>query len=278
MFEDLKGKTALITGAGKRSGMGYAIAMRLASYGTQVVVADLGEEADSDREVRSAMVDELESIAGEVQRRYGVQAFPVSVDICSTASVSRMSERVQKQVGHVDVLCNNAGAAFGVPNTIHNYDETQWLRTFDVNLNGTFRVSKAIVPLMTGRKGSIVNTASRAGKWPPLFNGAYATAKAGVIMMTKVMAKELAGQGIRVNAICPGQIDTDLLKWQLDLESQFLGMSREERRAEMCKEIPVGSIGETRDIAALVTFLASEASRFITGQAVNITGGQLMEL
>jgi len=267
MFEDLKGKIALITGAGKRSGMGYAIAHQLASHGTHVVIADLGDEAE-----------EMASIAREIQDRHGVEAVPMSVNIGSTTSVNRMAEGTGERFGHVDILCNNAGAAFGVPNSINNYDEAEWLKTMDVNLNGTFRVSKAIVPLMTGGKGSIVNTASRAGKFPPLFNGAYATAKAGVIMMTKVMAKELAGQGIRVNAICPGQIDTDLLEWQLDLESRFLGVNREERRAEMCTEIPVGFIGETADIAALVTFLASEASRFITGQAVNITGGQLMEL
>ncbi|HDP79497.1 MAG TPA: SDR family oxidoreductase, partial [Spirochaetes bacterium] len=158
------------------------------------------------------------------------------------------------------------------------YDESQWLKTIDVNLNGTFRVTKAVLPLMYGKPGSIVNTASRAAKFPAIFNGAYAVAKAGVIQYTKVLAKEIAGQGIRANAICPGQIDTDLLKWQLELEAQFYQMSVEERRKHMCGEIPVGFIGEIKDIAALVVFLASEESRFMTGQAVNITGGQLMEL
>ena len=278
MFEDLKGKTALITGAGKRSGMGCAIALRMASYGTNIILADLGEEAEADEVTRRALIGEMESISEEVRNAHGVEAMALSVDICRTDSVNRMVERVKECFNHVDILCNNAGAAFGVPNTINNYDEAQWLKTMDVNLNGTFRVSKAIIPLMAGRKGSIVNTASRAGKFPAIFNGAYATAKAGVIQMTKVMAREMAGQGIRVNAICPGQIDTDLLQWQLDLESQFLGVDKEERRAEMCTEIPVGFIGQTTDIANLVTFLASEASRFITGQALNITGGQLVEV
>jgi len=278
LLEDLRGKTALVTGAGKRSGMGYAIADRLAACGARVVVADLGQAPEAPDPARPAVTAEMAAIAGELQARHGVEVLPVSVDICSTESVHRMAERVRERFARVDVLCNNAGAVFGVPNTVNNYDEAHWLKTIDVNLNGTFRVSKAVVPLMLGGKGSIVNTASRAGKFPAVFNGAYVAAKAGVIMMTKVMAKELAGQGIRVNAICPGQIDTDLLQWQLELESQILGVTREERRKEMCKEIPVGFIGLPADVANLVAFLASEASRFLTGQAINITGGQLMEL
>jgi NAD(P)-dependent dehydrogenase (short-subunit alcohol dehydrogenase family) len=126
-------------------------------------------------------------------------------------------------------------------------------------------------------KGSIVNIASRAGKVPPLFNSAYAVAKAGLIMLTKVMAKEFAGRGIRANAICPGQIKTDLEKWRFGLEAKFMNTSVEEREAEMCKTIPLGRIGDTMEVASLAAFLASEESSYITGQAINITGGQLME-
>jgi NAD(P)-dependent dehydrogenase (short-subunit alcohol dehydrogenase family) len=113
---------------------------------------------------------------------------------------------------------------------------------------------------------------------PPIFNGAYAVAKAGVIMLTKVMAKELAGAGIRVNAICPGQIQTDLEKWRFELEARFFGSTAEEREQEMCKTIPLGRIGSTEEVANLAAFLASEASSYMTGQAINVTGGQLMEL
>ena len=132
--------------------------------------------------------------------------------------------------------------------------------------------------MMMGVGGSIINTASRAGKVPALFNGAYAAAKAGVIMMTKVMARELAGMNIRVNAICPGQIMTDLEKWRFGLEAQFFGTTPEEQEEAMCKTIPLGRIGTTREVANLVAFLASDASSYCTGQAINITGGQLMEL
>ena len=103
-------------------------------------------------------------------------------------------------------------------------------------------------------------------------------AKAGVIMLTKVMARELAGAGIRVNAVCPGQIVTDLEKWRFELEARFLGCTVEEREQEMCKTIPLGRIGSAEEVANLVAFLASEASSYMTGQAINVTGGQLMEL
>jgi len=161
---------------------------------------------------------------------------------------------------------------------VHTYDEDAWMKTIDINLHSVFRMSRAVLPLMTATGGTIINTASRAGKVPPIFNGAYAVAKAGVIMLTKVMAKELAGAGIRVNAICPGQIMTDLEKWRFGLEAQFFESTVEERETEMCKSIPLARIGKPEEVANLVTFLASEASSYLTGQAINITGGQLMEL
>jgi NAD(P)-dependent dehydrogenase (short-subunit alcohol dehydrogenase family) len=152
------------------------------------------------------------------------------------------------------------------------------MKTIEVNLHGVFRVSRAVIPMMLGSGGSIINTASRAGKKPPLFNGAYAVAKAGVIMLTKVMAAELAGAGIRINAICPGQIMTDLERWRFGLEAKVYGTSVEEREREMCTTIPLGRIGEPREVANLVAWLASGESSYVTGQAINITGGQLMEL
>jgi NAD(P)-dependent dehydrogenase (short-subunit alcohol dehydrogenase family) len=126
--------------------------------------------------------------------------------------------------------------------------------------------------------GSIVNVASRAAKVPPLFNGAYAVAKAGVIMLTRVMAKELAGAGIRVNAICPGVIQTDFTDWRFELEADILDSTVAERQAEMLKTIPMGRLGTPEEVADLVMFLASDQSAYMTGQAINITGGQLMEI
>lgn len=277
MYGDLKGKTALITGAGKRTGIGYAIACALAKNGTNIVIADLGKTAGEEAQVATGVQAEMAEIAGELQNNFGVESMAVAVDVGSTEAVAEMATVVSDRFSSVEILCNNAGASFGVPNTVHTYDEDAWMKTIDINLHSVFRMSRAVLPLMMGTGGTIINTASRAGKVPPIFNGAYAVAKAGVIMLTKVMARELAGAGIRVNAICPGQIMTDLEKWRFGLEAQFFESTVEEREAEMCKSIPLGRIGKPKEVGDLVAFLASEASSYLTGQAINITGGQLME-
>jgi NAD(P)-dependent dehydrogenase (short-subunit alcohol dehydrogenase family) len=220
----------------------------------------------------------MDAITAELAKTYGVRTLAVAVDITDTSAIGAMVTTIKGTFDHVDILCNNAGASFGVPNTVLGYDEAAWIKTIDVNLFSVFRISRAIIPLMAGKPATIINTASRAGKVPPIFNSAYAVAKAGVIMLTKTMAKELGGGGIRVNAICPGQIATDLERWRFGLEAAFFGTTIEEREKEMCKTIPLGYIGLPRDAADLVAFLASESSRYITGQAINIDGGQCMEL
>ena len=276
MYKDLEKKTAVVTGSGKRTGIGYAIAEKLASCGANVVIADLGK-GSSDGMVRTGTWEEMEGIADDLAGRFGVKTLAVDVDVTDNESIDRMVNTIAERFDSVDILCNNAGASFGVPSAAHTYDEDAWMKTIDVNLHGTFRVSRAIIPLMTGG-GNIINTASRAGKKAPLFNGAYAVAKAGVIMLTRVMATELAGAGIRVNAICPGQIMTDLEQWRFGLEAEVYGTSVEEREQVMCETIPLGRIGTPREVSNLVAWLASVESSYITGQAINVTGGQLMEL
>jgi len=276
--EDLKGKTALITGAGKKTGIGYAIAERLASLGCHIVIADLGRPPEPANPVRTGTSEEMNTIAAELGTRFGGTVTTVDVDVTSPPSVGRMAEILRERCGHIHILVNNAGASFGVPADILSYDEAAWIRTVDVCLFSVFRVSRAVLPLMLGEPGAIINTASRAGKVPPLFNSAYAAAKAGVIMLTKTMAKELASRGIRVNAICPGQIRTDLEQWRFGLEASFFGSTVEEREQEMCRTIPLGRIGVPDEVGKLVAFLASETSGYMTGQAINIDGGQCMEL
>jgi NAD(P)-dependent dehydrogenase (short-subunit alcohol dehydrogenase family) len=277
-YSDLKGKTALVTGSGKKTGIGYAIAEKLAANGCNVIIADLGKPPVAGESLKSATSEEMETIAAELASTYGVKTLAVTVDVSDNLAIGVMVETIKGTFDHIDILCNNAGASFGVPNSILGYDEAAWMKTVDVNLFSVFRISRAVIPLMMGKPASIINTASRAGKVPPLFNSAYAVAKAGAIMLTKTMAKELGGNGIRVNAICPGQIATDLEKWRFGLEASFFGTTVEHQEKEMCKTIPLGYIGPPSEVGDLVAYLASDASKYITGQAINVDGGQCMEL
>jgi NAD(P)-dependent dehydrogenase (short-subunit alcohol dehydrogenase family) len=278
MTYDLKNKIAVVTGSGKKTGIGYGIVHKLATRGADVILADLTGKEIRQNEPAAADLNEMTTLAGHLEKKFKIKAFPVALDVTRGDSIAQMADQVQKQFGRIDILCNNAGAVFGVPNAIHTYDEDAWMKTIDVNLHGIFRVSKALIPLMLGSGGCIVNVASRAAKVPPLFNGAYAVAKAGVVMLTKVMAKELAGAGIRVNAICPGVIQTGFTAWRFKLEAQILDSTVAQREAEMLKTIPMGRLGAADEVADLVAFLASDQSSYITGQAINITGGQLMEI
>jgi NAD(P)-dependent dehydrogenase (short-subunit alcohol dehydrogenase family) len=278
MYLDLKSKTALVTGAGKKTGIGYAIARKLAGSGANVIIADLVKKGDGNPALVSGNREEMICLAEALSRRYDVKAAFVAVDVSSNSSIKKMVDEVSTQFDTVQILCNNAGTVLGVPSAIHTYDEEAWLKTLDVNLNGVFRVSKAVIALMMETGGSVINIASRAAKVPPLFNGAYAVAKAGVVMLTKVMARELAGNGIRVNAVCPGVITTDFTRWRFDLEARILNSTSEDREAEMVQTIPMGRLGSSEEVANLVAFLASNQSSYTTGQAINVTGGQLMEL
>ena len=169
-----------------------------------MIVADLGEKEDTNNSVPTGTTVEMDEIAGELAHEYNIQTMTASVDVTNRESIIEMVEKIKTKFPVIHILCNNAGASFGVPNDMHTYDEEAWLKTIAVNLHGVFRISRAILPLMMDKGGAIINTASRAGKVPALFNGAYAAAKSGVIVMTKVMASELAPSGIRVNAICTG--------------------------------------------------------------------------
>ena len=279
MYPELKGQTALVTGAGKTAGIGYAIAEKLARNGTNLVLADYLPGSNDQNPLRvGGDLQTMDALAESLAEQYGVNAMFVEVDVTSTASVEKMAATVRQRCENVQILCNNAGTVLGVPNAIHTYDENAWMRTIDVNLHGVYRVSKAIIPLMLPGGGTVINMASRAAKVPPIFNGAYAVAKAGVVMLTKVMARELAGSKIRVNAVCPGVIDTDFTKWRFELEAQIFNSTEAERQAEMEQTIPMGRLGSSAEVANLVAFLASDQSSYTTGQAINVTGGQLMEI
>ena len=132
MYKDLKDKTALVTGAGKQSGIGYAIARKLAESGCHIVVADLGEKGGDDQQVSTGSTAEMAAIVEALGSEFGVQSLAVSVDVADNQSIDHMAAAVKAEFDSVDVLCNNAGASFGVPNTVQNYDEKAWMKTIDI--------------------------------------------------------------------------------------------------------------------------------------------------
>jgi NAD(P)-dependent dehydrogenase (short-subunit alcohol dehydrogenase family) len=276
MDTGLKNKAAVVTGAGKEDGIGFGIARCLAAEGVNVILADLPVK-QTHIGLSTGSMDDTIRLAAALAAEYGVRTLAVGVDVSDMDSCLAMAEKIRAGFPVVHILCNNAGVSLGAGLPMHMYDEKVWQDALNINLSGMFRVSRAVIPLMT-EGGSIINTASRAGKVPPLFNGAYAVTKAGVIMFTKVQARELAAAGIRVNAICPGQIMTGMEHWRFDFEARALGTTPEIQEQAQVKTIPLGRIGSVRDVGDVAVFLASDRASYMTGQAVNITGGQLMEL
>ena len=276
---ELDNRVTLITGAGKKSGIGFAIARAFAGEGAHIILADLCQDLEGfDPYYRLSRWEELQQLAHEISTA-GVQSLAIKVDVTDETSVKAMGQSVEEGFGRLDILVNNAGVAPS-PNLIQAMAPLAWKKTFEVNVHGTFLVSQAVIPLMvrSGPGGAILNMASKAGKIPRAFVGAYCSAKAAVIMMSRVMALELAPQGIRVNALCPGQIETDMERWSWEFEAKALGKEVEQVKAEKIKTIPLGRVGRPEDVAEVALFLASSRSAFMTGQAINVTGGQAVQI
>ncbi len=261
--KEMRGRSALVTGAANPKGIGMGAVRRLAEMGCDVAISDLG--------FRSA---ELDTNAAAVGEAHGVRTMAVAIDVTDQQSVDVGVAAVIERFGRLDIVINNAGTVFGAPAPLHEYDEAEWSRTLDVNLNGTFRVSKAAVAVMD-RGGSIVNIASKAGKVPAAANGAYSVSKSAIMMLTRVMAVELGAKGIRVNAICPGLIDTDLQRLNVALKAHVAGLDEAEAERRMLESVPIGRMGTIDEVGDLCAYLASDRSSYVTGQAINATGGML---
>jgi len=248
--DELTGRTAIVTGAGR--GMGRAVAMRLAAAGASVVVNDLLADA------AQATVDQINSNGG--------RAIAIAVDVTDSAAVESLVRQSTDEYGHINILGNAAGILRRT--AVFDMDEDECILVLNVNLNGTFLPSRAVLPSMRHSGwGRIINFSSTAGKTTSTLGGAHYTAsKHAVLGLTRHMAMEEAAHGITVNAVCPGLIDTEMVQQEVD----------EDRLRRYTDGFPIHRLGEPAEAAELVAFLASDRAAYITGQALDLSGGDLM--
>jgi len=248
-FLSLKDKVALVTGSAR--GIGRAIAETLAGRGADVVVADLRAELAA-------------ATAQEIAAATGRRVTSIAVDVSSSASVKAMIDQALADFGHIDILVNNAGLTRD--NLIMRMEEADWDLVLGINLKGVFNCSKAVVrPMMKQRHGRIINISSVSGLAGQAGQANYSASKAGVVGLTKALARELGSRQITVNAVAPGFIPTDLTN---DLP--------EELKESSMKAIPLGRWGTREEIAAAVAFLASDEAGYITGHVLSVDGGMVM--
>jgi NAD(P)-dependent dehydrogenase (short-subunit alcohol dehydrogenase family) len=265
----LDGKVAVVTGAGRMRSIGRPIAVELARAGCDVVLTGTGRPPERyPADEQEAGWRDIDSVADEI-RALGRRALPVVSDVSDHDAVEALADHVLGEMGRVDIVVNNAGAARGddrVP--VVDLAVEQWRTVIDVNLNGTFYMSRAFARrlLAQGQGGSIVNISSIGGKLMAARTAAYAASKAGIHALTCAMASELGGDGIRVNAICPGIVDT----FRLD------DIPRGERWDAMVeRQIPLGRAGTGEDVAWMAVYLCSDQGSWITGQLYTVDGGTL---
>ncbi|MEA2035616.1 MAG: SDR family NAD(P)-dependent oxidoreductase [Euryarchaeota archaeon] len=252
----LEGKVALVTGSGAGNGRGSAL--KLASMGAKIVVNDIRAER-------------AEETAGLV-RDMGVEALVTSGDATNPDDVARIVNEAEKAFGKVDILVNNVGFFGAVKFVEQTYEE--WKKDLSINLDAMFLYSKAVLPGMVERKsGKIINISSDAGKtgYPELVS--YSAGKHGVIGFTRALAAEVAKDGINVNAVCPGYIQTDMHQNFLEGWAKATGKTFDEIEVEALSSIPLGSFGKPEYVGNVVGFLASPYTDWMTGQALNISGG-----
>jgi NAD(P)-dependent dehydrogenase (short-subunit alcohol dehydrogenase family) len=256
---ELDGHVAIVTGAGR--GIGRATALELASLGADIVVAEL-DRSGADR------------TAAEV-KGLGRRALVVPTDVTKRPDLAAMAERARTEFGRIDILVNNAGIYRAAPSL--EVTEDHWDAIMTINARAVFFACQAVLPAMIARKrGAIVNLASMAGKVGSTTNLPYNASKAAVISMTKSLALAHAADGIRVNCVCPGFVETDMWTSVAREQGKILGMSPEEFTRRRLAQVPLGRMERPEDVANVIGFLASSKSGYMTGQALSVDGGLVM--
>ena len=246
MSKRLEGKTAIVTGGAR--GIGRAISAKLASEGANVVICDL-------------VINEAAEETIKLIEEQGVKAAAFPANVTVAEDCENLFKQATEQFGQVDILVNNAGVTRD--NLIMRMKEEDFDLVISTNLKGTYNMMKAATrPMMKARYGRIVNISSVVGIYGNAGQVNYSASKAGVIGMTKSLAKELGSRGITVNAVAPGFIETDMTKVLLD-----------DLKAEMVKNIALGRPGQPEDVAKVVAFLASDEAEYVTGQVIECSGG-----
>ena len=277
-MEGIEGRVALVTGAARPRGIGRATALRLAREGADVACLDIARPYADFPGHGVASSDDLDDVVEEI-RSLGRRAVALRCDVSSWDEVNAAVDAASVELGVVTLVANVAGGAgFGMGlGPLVGLSEAEWDVVVDVNLKGTWMVSRACAAKMVaaGEGGRIVNVASQAGKRGFSGLGAYCAAKAGVILLTQTMALELGPSNITVNAVCPGTVDTDLLNPDGRMQQLLSGMPGG-FEGWLQREIPLGRLETGDDVAASIAFLCSDDASYITGEALNVSGGQTM--
>jgi NAD(P)-dependent dehydrogenase (short-subunit alcohol dehydrogenase family) len=261
----LAGLRGFITGAG--SGIGRAIALEMVREGVDLAITDI--------DLKSA-----QKVAGEAQaQRTDARVWAAQLDIRDAASVTERVEEAARRMGGLELAVNNAGVSS--MKRVVDLTEADWDFNMDINAKGVYLCCQAEVRyfLRQGRRDitrSIVNTASMAGKKAAPLLAHYSASKFAVIGFTQALALETAADGIRVNAVCPGYVRTSMQEREVVWEADLRGITPEEVRQDYLRAIPLGRLEEPEDVARVVVFLLSDRAAYMTGQAINVTGGSIM--
>lgn len=260
MAQRLQGKVALITGASR--GIGRAIAEAYAAQGAWLFLNARGPET-------------LETTAGEIGAAHGTEVAWLAGDASDRASVDAVVARALETYGQIDILVNNAGIYRPAP--FLEYRIEDFAAVVGVNLYSVFHMTQAVLPHMIGRKsGRVINIASTAGKWGSRNQSAYNASKHAIVGLTRCLALEMAGHGVRVNAICPWIVDTDLVQVFMTEHARFNGVPEETIASMMQNSVPLKRWIKPEEVAGLAVYLASDEAEYINGQAWTIDGGYTM--